>query len=206
MTFPIFSLTCERCGHVERGGSTSGHRYALPDGETLGIPTQLAWCRDCKKFESVEDLDPRRWLEEVTFVRDRLASARLEKRLLGTRWTFDGMVYEWSIGPRSAITPENVTNWVQHLDEALAGIDALRARKAPARCLSCGGCQFDLVEHRTDPTDPERTVMIHPGCGGIVRSACEGDIYISGERAVRQYTLEGEFIGWFKEGKPYDAT
>lgn len=206
MTIPMFSRTCDRCGYVDPGGSSGSGEYALPDGGGLRIHTQLGWCHDCGKLESIEDLDPVRWLNEITFVRDRIASIKAEKKMFSVRWTYDGRYLNLDRDFRTDITVENFADWTQRTDRALLGFKVLSGRKGPPRCLSCGGIQYDPAEYRQDPDDPGRQQLIHQRCGGVLCSEWAGDIFVTEPRAVKRYSLDGDFIGWFRDGVPLDAT
>ena len=205
MTFPIISTHCDRCGYSPQNRYDGPAKYQFPDGQLLSVNSTSAWCRQCANLELVEKLDPSDWLEEVRFVRGRLSSLQSKKKLLGTHWTYDGQRSPYlSDESRADLTPETIADWVNRIDTALAGIAFLRIRTSPARCLSCGGTDFELAKCESDPHDLERQLIVHPGCGGLLRSEIEGDFFISGERASKRYTPEGVFVGWFKGNIPLE--
>lgn len=204
MTIPLFSRTCDRCGYEDRGGYGGPCEYALTNGDGLRIHTQLGWCHNCGKLESIENLDPTLWLGEIRFVRDRIASIRAEKNLFSVRWTYDNRYSTLDGDCRTNIAVEDFADWTYRIDRAFLGFKVLSENKRPPRCLSCGGTKYEPVEYRQDPNDPGRKQLIHPGCGGVLRSEWAGDIFVKGPRAIKRYTLDGDFIGWFREGEPVD--
>jgi hypothetical protein len=65
-----------------------------------------------------------------------------------------------------------------------------RARKSPARCLSCGNMRFTTlpVDDKGEPTDAN-----HPRCGGTLT-------FTKGTKVKRRprptiWTLEGKYVG-----------
>jgi len=206
MTIPVFSGTCDRCGFTDSGGYTGGREYALPDGGVLPLRSRLGWCLDCGKLESIENVDPAQWLEEIAFIRDRIASVRSEKRLLSKRWTYDGRYFDFDSDFRSEITTDTFVDWAQRIDQALTGFRVMSERSTPPKCLSCGGIRFEPAEYRTNPVDPESRQLIHRGCGGVFSSEWVGDFFVKGPRSIRRYSIEGDFLGWYREGVRVDAT
>ncbi len=200
VTIPIISIKCNRCGYSQSSGFSGRREYALPDGQKVRVLTTPAWCHDCGGIESVENLDPTGWIDEVQFVKQRLASIQIDKRLFSKRWTYDG--HYWSdetADYRAEVTLETFADWTKRLDEAVAGIQFLISRQSPARCLSCSGTNFDRLERRANPSDPAHELMVHPGCGGLLDHIVEGDIFIKGgyPKSARRYSPDGEYLGLF---------
>jgi len=190
MSFPIVTMTCDRCGLQQPGVGGSGHEYVLPGGQKLPVWLQEGWCHDCSCIQPVESLDEKHWMDLIMQVRDELASVRSASRLLPRRLEYE----QCFLGYRqyAGLMTDTAYGWSERLTEALLGLAHLAQRVSAPRCLRCGGTNVDA-----STADDEGVRLLHPGCGGTFQAEITGDILIRGPRSVRRYTAEGQFIGWF---------
>jgi hypothetical protein len=164
-----------------------GEWYLLPNGVCLPLAAQTAWCEDCNGMRRAESLS-----------RDQAnhALARAEQRLA-------------AIGPRPARRWWQPWNTAQEQwdaqqfalqsasDDAHARITLLETRRAPPRCLVCGGTRLHTPARGLPSNNGSRnlTGITHPRCGGEIQSEVDFD----GTRfllkpVARFHTPEGERI------------
>lgn len=146
------------------------HCYELPDGTQMFIPTQTAWCHECKTFVLAESLTDPGEMEAAAreYHAKRIARPLISPKLLGEM-------------EQRAMYDDLVTNL---LHQASQWRIALASRQSPARCLKCGLSNFA-------PLPDDGSWVTHPGDPGRgrVRSVCTSHASMANRGSL--YDAEG---------------
>ena len=126
--------------------------YRLPDGSTLGVEQQPAWCPACGRFvlaERLPDMD------------------ELERRMAEAKSGEPGLVR------RLAAVGRAVQEEVAELDRRIAW---RRERHSPARCLHCGSDHVTALPAMNEfvhPATGERVTVVGSGFASMERWVAE---------------------------------
>lgn len=187
---------CDGCGYSQPSPRAGGLCYLLEDGYQLPVQSELQWCGTCGEFARAESLDAQHWLDVLGDVRTRLASVRQTRTLFRSRWTCDEKALFSSDFYAVEATAERMGQWALELEQAIRGLEFLRSRTAPAKCLGCG----DAAAQPNGPTDD----IVHPGCGGNLQFRVMGSY--SGPSNQVAYSPAGDYLGTIEDGVLHPKT
>ncbi len=126
--------------------------YRLPDGSTLGVDQQPAWCRGCGQFVLAERLP------EVAELDELLAAVKAREPETVRRLTVFGRSAEDEVA------------------ELTRRIAWRRGRQSPARCLHCGSGQIVALPSGGEfahPATGERVTVVGSGFASMARWVAE---------------------------------
>lgn len=102
------------------------------------------------------------------------------------------------------VLPNSLNSQTKNLSNEVIGnerkrIEILKERRTPARCLRCGGFDFDTIpksKHSRDRRIPLRTGLKHRQCGGRIYADFSNSCFHYGGTLWRKnfYDVEGNLI------------
>lgn len=197
MSLPVTSYYCTGCDFQQSDAKTWGIKeYVLPNGVRLDVDWKLGWCEDCAGLAAVESLAPDVRLKELAEAEAELGA--LPPRPMLHWWQLPRFIFNNAWHKRAEEWERDRFRLQSKVDDAQDALEHLKGRKQPPRCLACGSHRVHapLVtnpEPWTDPTQPQRTGFVHPGCGGELWRR-EEDIRFALKPSVRRYSPEGDFL------------
>lgn len=190
----LYQAVCNRCTDVSEVIWPLWACYSLPSEHTLEIAQRMCWCHDCKSVtlaENIADLAHIERLQALPIIANAYdsspkvwAEAEKEAVLEYLRYPRLNHLYDGISGRKKWNVKQSIV-----MKNSLALHHEWRVtRSTPARCLSCGGTDFDPFI--ADPQG-EPSFGIHPRCGGTLSL-----IQVRKVREKRYlWTSEGESIG-----------
>ena len=188
-----YVFACVDCDLQRNYISTADqYAYQLIDGQQLPMLTGPGWCADCRNICPTERLPNAEGEAALlkTLLCLRLDMANLLKEVPQKRpW------WQFYAKPVNGLTQleSQISQQEQQLDAYRTLRAALAERASPARCLVCGGTDYQPLPLPTKPNHPEALSLTHPGCGGLLTAqTSKQQAQKGGGKQV--YDLEGKEI------------
>lgn len=156
MSLPAYQIECTKCSYSERFAYDI--LYQLEGGWDAPIKPDLTqgWCEDCQKvltiFTPFREETGKADIEELT----QLIAGESAKRSQRSFLFFKAKVDE-----------ELIAAWEEKRDAIARGIEQLRGRHFPNRCLTCGSERVILVDLPNDYNVVQDLGIKHR-CGGDI--------------------------------------
>ncbi|MCL5042685.1 MAG: hypothetical protein M1440_09545 [Gammaproteobacteria bacterium] len=163
-----YVFACVDCDLQRNYTSTADQfAYQLLDGQQLPMLTGPGWCTDCRNICPTERLPNAEGEAALlkTLLCLRLDMANLLKEVPQKRpW------WQFYAKPVNGLTQleSQISQQEQQLDAYRTLRAALAERASPARCLACGGTDYQPLPLPTKPNHPEVLSFTHPNCGGLL--------------------------------------
>lgn len=139
--------------------------YLLPDRSLAPVHSDLVWCHACDGFRAGEFIEPRQ------FVQSQLAQIA------------EGELPEYF----RFIYQEDASLWARHCDSLRRRLHWMTLRRAPPKCLDCGGLEISPV---TSPPGDELADRL-----GRVVKCSQVLASTSIDHLLSLYTAEGDLLG-----------
>lgn len=156
MSLPAYQIECTQCSYSEQFAHDilyqSEGGWAAPVQPDL----QIGWCEDCQKvltiFTPFREETGRRDIEELDQFIANESAKRSQRNLLFFK---------------AKVDEEMIAAWKEKREAIARGIEQLRGRHFPNRCLTCGSERVTQVELPRDD-DVEKRLGITHRCGGQI--------------------------------------